>query len=294
MDRAKISPSEFTGAIKRLSKSTYKTSYVPEKVKRALRETGASKFSFRSATKRQFQNAVGELQAEGVIKTGKLFAPKRVYEDVITERDANADAGSDVPLATGKLPGSLPTRKFIEYYGRATGRPGDAKAALQALHLPTGAANPRTGAEPELIKRQMLLVLEKLRATGKLIHPNIGKDIMRSHRQTEVLIKEGRDPEVRYQAQAHEDLPEGIQRSIGRPPAGSALRSATGQERSTSVGRAAQPPEESAGLETNTTTASKLSRQTTPNDPKTSISRRGSLRRPNDRPELNDLPFDLE
>lgn len=294
MDKTRISPSEFTGAIKRLSKATYKTGYVPQKVKRALRTSGASRFQWQSATKRQFMKTIGGLQAEGALKAGKLFTPKRIYEDAIEEREADDAGGSSLPLATGKLPGRLTARNFIEFYGRATGRPGDAKAALQALHLPTGGQNPRTGGEPELIKRQMLLVLEKLRAEGKLVHPNIGKDIARSHRQMDIFIQEGRDPDARYQAKAHEDLPEGIQRSIGRPPAGSALRSATGQERSTSVGRAAQQQQDSDELETNATTASKLSRQPTPNDPKTSISRRGRSRQREQPSPVKDLPFDID
>lgn len=299
MDRTKISPSEFTGAIKRLSKATYKTSFVPEKVKRALRETGASKFSFRSATKRQFLKAVGDLQAEGVVKTGKLLAPKRVYEDAVTERDDTAQIASHVPIAIGKLPGRLAARKFIEYYGKTTGKPGDVKAVLRTMGLPTGGPNPRTGAEPHLVKRQMVVALQKLREAGKLVHPNIGADIARAHRRTEVFVQEGISQELteqeqkRYVAAAHEDLPEGIQRSIGRPPAGSALH-AEAQTRSSSANRASREEPAQGDSEDHATSASAIARRPKPYDPKTSISRRGNARGSGDRPELNDLPFDLE
>lgn len=299
MDRTKISPSEFTGAMKRLSKSTYRTAFVPEKVKRALRETGASRFSFRSATKRQFLKAVGDLQAEGAVKTGKLFTPKRIYEDTVEERGAGDEVGSHVPLAVGKLPGRISARKFIEYYGKTTGKPGDVKAVLQAMGMATGGPNPRTGAEPHLVKRQMVVALQKLRQAGKLVHPNIGADIARAHRRTEIFVKEGISQELseqdqkRYVAAAHEDLPEGIQRSIGRPPAGSALH-AEAQTRSTGVDRANREPPADEASPDHATSASAIARRPTPNDPKTSISRRGSARRFNDRPELNDLPFDLD
>lgn len=300
MDKARITPAEFQGTIKRLSKATYRTPYVPGKLKRALRESGAGQFAWRSASQRQFLKTVRDLQAEGLVKTKKELTPKRLYRNILEERTASEDVPSDVPLGAGKLPGRLAARKFIEYYGQATGKSGDLKTALQSLGLPTGALNPRTGAEPHLVKRQMLLALEKLREAGKLTRPNIGAAIAHAHRRTQVFVQEGISQELaeqerrRYVAAAHEELPEGIRRAIGRPAADSALRTGSPQERSSSVGRASRQGEAGAAAEGHATTASALARRPKPYDPKTSAARKGKSPSPGAAPELADLPFDLE
>ncbi|TSC76587.1 MAG: hypothetical protein G01um101431_720 [Parcubacteria group bacterium Gr01-1014_31] len=295
--RDRISPSEFKSTIKRLSKETYKTSYVPKKVSDALKQGGMGRFSWQTATKRQFQRSIDQLKEENIIKSKRTT--KQLYEKVMSDREVSENVGSDVPLSITKLPGTLSARKFVEYYGKATGHPEHVRSALRELGMPFGSATARPGAEPNLNRRQMGLVLTKLREAGKLTHAHVGEDIMQSHKRTQVYVQEGIAQELsdqeqkRYNAAAREDLPEGIRRSIGRPVSESALRTGHTQERSSSIGRAdrEQGVEE---LETHPTTASTLARRETPNDPKTSIARKGHHPSPETKPDLPDLSFDLE
>ncbi|MDO8560014.1 MAG: hypothetical protein Q7S23_03175 [bacterium] len=295
--RDRISPSEFKQTIKRLSKETYKTSYVPKKVNDALKQGGMGRFSWQAATKREFQRSINQLKEKDILKSKRTT--KQLYEDMISDRETSENAGSDVPLGITKLPDTLAARKFVEYYGKATGHPEHVRSALRELGMPFGSATARQGAEPNLNRRQMGIVLNKLREAGKLTHANVGEDIMQSHKRTQVYVQEGISQELseqeqkRYNAAAREDLPEGIRRSIGRPVTESALRAGHPQERSSSVGRAGreQGVEE---LETHSTTASALARRATPNDPKTSITRKGHHPSPDTKPDLPDLSFDLE
>lgn len=297
--RDRISPQEFQGAIKRLTKATYRTSYVPKKVDDAVKQAGAGRFRWQSATRRQVERTVGSLQAQKVFKASKQLTPKRIFQDILEERATAETENTDVPMAATKLPGRLSARQFVEYYGKATGHPEHVKATLIALGLPTGAKQAEHGAEAHLNQRQMTLVLNQLRETGKLTHRNIGAAIARSHRRTQVLVQAGIAGELseqaqrRYNAAAREDLPEGSRRSIGRPAAESALRSATDQQRSSSVSRAgrAQPSDETAA---HATTASALARRAAPDAPKTSITRKSRGNRPAAQPDLPDLSFDLE
>jgi len=300
MDKTKVTPSEFKGTVRRLSKATYRTGYIPKKVTDAIRKSGASQYNWRSASKKQFMRTIGGLQTAGVLTAKKkIFAPKRIYGDLMEERDESTDTGSDVPMASDKIPGKLTARKFIEYYGHATGKPGDIKAALREVGLPTGAENARPGTEEYLTKRQMLLVLNKVREAGKLTHHNIGKDIAQSFRRSQVFVQEGISSEEddrlrRYVSSAHEDLPEGVARSIGRPAAGSALRSVGGFQRVSSVGRAAQESTQDDGEEQHATTASALARRSKPNEPKSSAQRMSKTPGHGKAPDLPDLSFDLE
>lgn len=300
MDKTKIAPSEFKGTIRRLSKATYRTGYVPKKVTDAIRESGASQYNYRSASKKQFMRAIGGLQTAGVLTAKKkIFAPKRIYSDLMDEREESVNTGSDVPLASDKIPGKLLARKFVDYYGQATGKPGDIKAALREVGLPTGGESARPGAEEYLTKRQMLLVLNKVREAGKLTHRSIGKDIAQSYRRSQIYVQEGISDEEdermrRYVASAHEDLPEGVMRAVGRPAEGSALRSVGGWQRVSSVGRAAQESTRDEGEEQHATTASALARQAKPNEPKSSSRRMQKNTEHGKAPDLPDLSFDLE
>ena len=286
MDRSRITPKEFKGALKRV----VKTPYLPQKVKDALKESGANQLSWRTATKREFLRTMEDLRDQRLIRTKRT--PKQLYEDVLDDRLAAVEGDGGVPLASHKLPPVMKARLFVQFYGRLTGKPGDAKSILQKLNLPFGSDSPPPGAmEPNLTKRQMLLVLNRLRQEGKLTKPNIGEHIGHSYRRLGVYIKEGIEHELseqelkRYIASAHEDLPEGVQRSIGRPAAGSAL-TVKGATRTSSAARAGREKNATDATEdTHGTTASELARHAKPYDPKTSVSR--SHTEP-----VHDLPID--
>ncbi len=285
--RDRVSPREFKNLVKRLGGKPY----LPKKITDELRQSKASQFFWRSATKRQTERTVQRLRGKKLVAPKFLqarFTPKRLVRE--TMQTSAAPPPNRQLLGTGRLPGKIRTEKFLEYYGQLTGRGQDAKTALRELNL--------VGQE-FLSKRQQVTILSRLRDQGQLTRENIGADIQRAERRREAFVKEGISAEQtdqggRYVAAA-ENLPEGIVRSIGRPAAGTAQRAVAGTpERASSVSRLAAIRGDAADLEEHATTASALARGKSPREPKTSAARGGKTQGPAAAPELMDLPLDDE
>lgn len=284
--RERLPPSAFKNLIKRVGGKPY----LPKKITDALRRSKASKFFWSSATKRQTQRALEGLRSERLMAPKFLnprHTPKRLTAEAFAGPPGAATGGRPLPLGSGRLPGKIRTEKFFAYYRQLTHQPETAHTLVRQFKL--------IGQE-FLSKRQQVMILSQLRELGKLTRPNIGADIQRAERRRQAFVKEGisaEQEELTKRYVAHEDLPAGVLRSIGRPPADRAATTVHGRpERAVSISRleavkrlAADTPEEHA------TTGSEFARQAGPRGAKTSAARTSKIAARPDRP-VPDLPVD--
>lgn len=201
-------------------------------------------------------------------KPSPYFTPKKAHTDILEEREAEANTGSDVPLALEKLPKTLPTREFVNYFRKATGK--SVESVMQKMGIAPGPKAPRKGAEPHITDTKMGRILARAREKGILTSPNIGAKIAWQEQLTERdraanFGSEDRDVFRKYLAAveagqiAREDLPPGIERTVGRITQGGALHHAGQQPPATS---AFAKKGELDDLKTHATTGSDLTRRT--------------------------------